>query len=153
MALTSATRPRSRSAVQCLTRLALLALALVPLTAPAEAVRQDHINAELVAATTAAVPGETLTVALRLEPDKHWHTYWRNPGDSGLPTRLRWDVPESIEPGPILWPFPERQPMGPLTNFGYSGEHFLLTDIPVPADFDAEELTLDVAASWLVCEI
>ena len=154
MALTSATRPRSRSAAQCLTRLrlALLALALVPLTAPAEAVRRDHINAELVAATTAAVPGETLTVALRLEPDEHWHTYWRNPGDSGLPTRLRWDVPESIEPGPILWPFPERQPMGPLTNFGYSGEHFLLTDIPVPADFDAEELTLDVAASWLVCE-
>ena len=109
--------------------LLLAASTLLPLGLQAEPVRRDHINVELVAAMDAAVPGEPLTVALRLEPDDHWHTYWRNPGDSGLPTRMSWTLPEGLQAGDILWPFPERQPLGPLTNFGYSGEHFLLTEI------------------------
>lgn len=130
----------------------LVAAALLPPLLHAEPVRRDHINVELVAASDAAVPGETLTVALRLEPDDHWHTYWRNPGDSGLPTRMEWSLPDGVTTSDILWPFPERQPMGPLTNFGYSGEHFLLTEINVPADFDADSLSLATAASWLVCD-
>lgn len=125
---------------------------LLATPASAEPVRRDHISVELVAATQAAVPGQPLTVALRLIPDKHWHTYWRNPGDSGLPTRLDWTLPDGVTAGPIAWPFPERQPIGPLTNFGYSGEHFLLTEITVPADYAADSLTVAARARWLVCE-
>ncbi|MBB87134.1 MAG: hypothetical protein CMP06_07540 [Xanthomonadales bacterium] len=132
--------------------LLLAASTLLPLGLQAEPVRRDHINVELVAAMDAAVPGEPLTVALRLEPDDHWHTYWRNPGDSGLPTRMSWTLPEGLQAGDILWPFPERQPLGPLTNFGYSGEHFLLTEIDIPDTLEASTLPLVVAASWLVCD-
>ena len=132
--------------------LLLAASTLLPLGLQAEPVRRDHINVELVAAMDAAVPGEPLTVALRLEPDDHWHTYWRNPGDSGLPTRMSWTLPEGLQAGDILWPFPERQPLGPLTNFGYSGEHFLLTEIDIPDTLEASTLPLAVAASWLVCD-
>lgn len=139
-----------------LARWAVCALALIgtlaALPATAEPVRRDHITVELVAARDAVVPGERLTVALRMLPDKHWHTYWRNPGDSGLPTRLDWTLPDTVTAGPIDWPFPERQPVGPLTNFGYSGEHFLLTEIRVPADYSGDTLTLAALARWLVCE-
>ncbi len=69
-------------------------------------VKTAHVEAELVAAKTALVPGEPITVALRLVLEKGWHTYWRNPGDSGLPTTLAWTLPAGIEAGPIEWPAP-----------------------------------------------
>ncbi|MBR9813844.1 thiol:disulfide interchange protein [bacterium] len=132
----------------------LLAAALATITLPlgAEVVERDHIRVELVAAQTAAVPGQPLTVALRLEPDKHWHTYWINPGDSGLPTKIQWSLPAGASVGELQFPFPERQSLGPLTNYGYSGEHFLLADITPPADFAGNTFTVNAEASWLVCD-
>ena len=72
-------------------RFALLFLFLG--AAVASPVRTEHVEAELVAERAAAAPGGTLTVALRLKIIPHWHTYWRNPGDSGEPTALEWRLP------------------------------------------------------------
>ena len=71
---------------------------------------------------SALVPGEPLTVALRLAMDRGWHTYWQNPGDSGLPTTLAWKLPAPLRAGPIQWPAPQVLPVGPLVNYGYEGE-------------------------------
>ena len=133
---------------------ALAALATFAAAPPswAEVVERDHIRVELVAAQDAVVPGQPLTVALRLEPDAHWHTYWVNPGDSGLPTRIDWDLPAGTRAGPIRWPFPERQSLGPLTNYGYSGEHFLLTTLTPPASLAGDTFTVAAQAHWLVCD-
>lgn len=131
----------------------LLALgAALAMPAMATVVERDHIRVELVAEQTAVVPGQPLTVALRLEPDRHWHTYWINPGDSGLPTRIEWTLPPGTQAGPIRWPFPERQSLGPLTNYGYSGEHFLLTTITPPADLQTARFDIAAQANWLVCD-
>ncbi len=59
-------------------------------------------------------------LALRQKIKPGWHTYWRNPGDSGEPTRLAWVLPEGWSAGEIIWPVPERQPIGPLVDYGYS---------------------------------
>jgi thiol:disulfide interchange protein/DsbC/DsbD-like thiol-disulfide interchange protein len=94
-----------------------------------------------------------VTVALRLKMEKHWHTYWRNPGDSGLPTRITWTLPQGFSAGPIQWPAPRRINVGPLTNFGYEGEILLLTDIQVPANLVAgSAVPITARADWLVCE-
>lgn len=132
----------------------LLALSLFAVAGPGTAavVERDHIRVELVAAQTAVVPGQPLTVALRLEPDKHWHTYWINPGDSGLPTKIDWSLPAGASIGELQFPFPERQSLGPLTNYGFSGEHFLLAELAPPADLTGNSFTIDALASWLVCE-
>ena len=93
-------------ALRCASRsralLALLAVLLVPATArPAsDPVRTDHLDSRLVAQAAAAVPGQTLTLGLLLEHDPHWHTYWRNPGDSGLPTRIELDLPDGKSQSP-----------------------------------------------------
>src|SRR5206468_2097081 len=84
--------------------LVIAAVGFVAPTASAIAVKTAHVEAELVAAKTALVPGEPTTVALRLVLEKGWHTYWRNPGDSGLPTTLAWTLPPGVEAGPIEWP-------------------------------------------------
>ena len=72
-------------------RLILLSLLLALAGAVAAApLRTPHVEAELVAERGAIEPGRPLTVALRLKAIPGWHTYWRNPGDSGEPTKLAW---------------------------------------------------------------
>jgi thiol:disulfide interchange protein DsbD len=100
------------------------------------------------------VPGEPLTVALRLAIIPGWHTYWRNPGDSGEPTRLEWRLPAGFRAGEIEWPVPERLPAGPLMNFGYKGEALHLVRIDAPPNLaPGTPVTLTAKAWWLVCEV
>lgn len=116
-------------------------------------VRRDHLSVQLVAADRAVVPGGTLDVALRLVHDPHWHTYWLNPGDSGLATKLSWTLPEGASAGPIGWPAPSRLPLGPLINFGYEGDLLLPVRIALPATLAfGDTFAATVKASWLVCK-
>jgi len=68
-------------------------------------VRKGAVQAELVAAVASIQPGQTFRVALQLDHDEHWHSYWINPG-TGYPTSLRWKLPEGFKAGPIIWPTP-----------------------------------------------
>jgi len=117
------------------------------------ALRTDNLDSRLVAARTAVVPGQPLRIGLWLQHDPEWHTYWLNPGDSGLPTRVALELPPGFTAGPIQWPIPERLPAGPLVNFGYSDTIVLPLDVTVPANIDAETVTIWVCADWLICKI
>src|SRR5512145_1895006 len=99
--------------------LTLLVAAMLVGAVQAQAVRADHVEAELVSPADAVQPGQPVTVALRLKHDPQWHTYWQVPGDSGLPTRIEWQLPAGWTAGPIQWPLPKRLPIGPLMNYGY----------------------------------
>jgi len=126
------------------------ALAAAPaLAAP---VRTERVEAELHAERVAASPGKPATVGLRLRMDEHWHTYWKNPGDSGLPTKIRWTLPEGWRAGPIQWPHPEAQRVGPLMNYGYSDEVMLLTELTPPAGAKPGPVAIRGNADWLVCK-
>ncbi|GAB4477646.1 MAG: thioredoxin family protein [Burkholderiaceae bacterium] len=134
-------------------RILVLSFALVAGAAAAQPVRGDNIESELVAATDAAVPGQPLQVALRLKHDAHWHTYWQVPGDSGLPTQIRWQLPAGWRAGPIEWPVPQRFPVGPLMNFGYEGEVLLLTTLTPPAGLaPGGNVEFAARADWLICK-
>ena len=116
-------------------------------------VRTANVEAELVSEQGALTPGRPLTVALRLAMARGWHTYWQNPGDSGLPTTLAWKLPPGLSAGAIQWPAPQALPVGPLVNYGYEGEVLLLTDIVATPDFlSGKTVTLDARADWLVCK-
>ena len=126
-------------------------LAAMPLHA--QTVEGEHVDAELVPETLAAVPGETLWVALRLDHAEHWHTYWINPGDAGKPTEITWQLPEGVTTGEMVWPTPERFDLpADLVDFGYTGEVFLLTPLHIPAEFAASELGISADVQWLECE-
>jgi len=137
---------RSRSAAGVL----LCAALWLPLAAAAEAVRVDHVEAELIAERTALTTGSDNWVALRLKPDAGWHTYWRNPGDSGIPTTLKWDLPQGVTAGDIVWPYPEQHALGEVMNYGYGAETLHL--VPVTVGDDAgKSIELHAEAKWLVC--
>ena len=114
--------------------------------------RTERIAAELVPMTQWATPGSTVVVAVRQDIQPGWHTYWRNPGDSGGATTLDWTLPAGVKADPILWPLPTRQRLLGLMNYGYSGEVFLPVPIQVPATArPGEILTLTAQALFLVC--
>ena len=132
--------------------LALAALAGLASPSHAAAVRTPHVTAELVAQQTGVRPGQTLQIGLRLQHIAHWHTYWRNPGDSGLPTTLRWTLPPGSSVSAIDWPAPQRFPVGPLLNYGYEGDLLLPMHYTAAADArPGETLSLRARADWLVC--
>ncbi|MCD6671970.1 MAG: thioredoxin family protein [Burkholderiaceae bacterium] len=113
--------------------------------------RVDSVEVELVADRAAVVPGEAMRLGLRIRHDPHWHTYWRNPGDSGLPTQVELRLPTGFEAGPIRWPAPQRLFIPPLANYGYEGEIVLPMALRPPAAIDGDRVTIAAHASWLMC--
>lgn len=108
---------------------------------------------ELIAEQSAAVPGETVYVALDFELESHWHLYWKNPGASGLPVEITWDLPEGFTAGEIEWPTPERIELAGLMNYGYEDAVTLMVPIQVPASARAgESVQLRADAFWLICK-
>jgi len=132
----------------------LLALAFLHNAARAAAPPMSElVQAQLIAEPPAVRAGETFWVGVRLRLKDRWHVYWRNPGDSGEATAIKWQLPPGFEAGPIVWPTPHRLPVAHLVNFGYEGETTLLTQIKAPAALDAgQRLDLRADVSWLVCE-
>ena len=118
----------------------------------APVVKTEHVEAELVSEKSAAKAGTPVTVGLKLRMEPQWHTYWKNPGDSGLPTKIEWLLPAGWKAGPIQWPYPHPLPVGPLMNYGYEDEVVLLTELTPPADAPVGAAPIKARAEWLVCK-
>lgn len=130
----------------------ILAILLWPTLAAAQPKSTERIEAELVSMSAWATPGSTLMLAVRQDIEPGWHTYWRNPGDSGGATTLDWRLPRGFSAGGIVWPMPERQRLGELMNYGYSGVVYLPVPVQVPADAaPGSRQTFTVTALFLVC--
>jgi len=137
----------------CALALPLVASAQNPLlAAAATVVKTEQTRTELLAhAPQGARPGQTVWVGLQINHAPHWHTYWKNPGDSGLPTELRWTLPEGVSAGEIAWPTPRKFPLGTLANYGFDGTVLLPVPLTIGPDFKATQLKVQLEASWLVC--
>jgi DsbC/DsbD-like thiol-disulfide interchange protein len=134
------------------TLIVLLASSASVPAAGARAPDEDHVAVYLLSEQTALVPGKTAWVGLLLKHQPHWHTYWINPGDSGLPTKLRWQLPPGFNAGDIAWPVPQRFSAGEVFNFGYADQVLLPVPVEVPAGAKpGTQARLAVQAKWLVC--
>ncbi len=129
-------------------------MALLSAAAASDVVTTPRLEARLVAERT-GVPAAGGTIALGLSQvmQPGWHTYWRNPGESGEPTTLAWTLPQGITASEINWPHPERIPFGELANYGYSNRVLLPVDVTLPAGLvPGTQVTLRVEAAWLACK-
>jgi thiol:disulfide interchange protein len=119
-------------------------------------VTTEHVRAELMAhAPEGVVPGKPVWVALQLTHQPEWHTYWKNAGDSGLPTQLQWTLPSGVMAGDIAWPVPKKIPIGPLVNYAYDDTVLLPVPLTITPEFKPSFLNSDLEvklkAQWLVC--
>ena len=134
-------------------RLLLALLLLLCAALPAQALESvaavsKRATVTLVTDTDAIAPGTAFRVALRFRLAEGWHTYWKNPGDAGVPPELTLDLPAGVTAGPIDWPAPNRVAEGTVMTYAYTGE-FLL---PVAIHSSGTSLTLHAHANWLVCK-
>jgi thiol:disulfide interchange protein DsbD len=135
----------------------LLGAAASHAQAPAKSVvTTERVRAELLAhAPEGVAAGKPVWVGLQLAHQPEWHTYWQNPGDSGLPTQLQWTLPPGVLAGDIQWPVPRKIPIGTLANYGYENTVLLPVPLEIAPDFKpsllAQELEVKLKANWLIC--
>lgn len=115
-------------------------------------VATDNVKAHLVSEVSAVAPGQSFWVALEFNIRDGWHTYWRNPGDSGQATTLKWQLPPGFTAGDIVWATPHRFEIPPLVNYGYAKHAVHLVNITAPKSLQAgTAIVLAAKAGWLVC--
>lgn len=134
--------------------LLLLALACTPGSARAQSadvspwVRDAHSALRLVAGSR---NGTVLLGGLALKLDSGWKTYWRTPGDSGVPPRFDFSGSENVASVTVLWPAPTKFPDGAGgTSFGYRQDVLLpLRITPIKPD---KPVVLRAEINYAVCE-
>ena len=113
---------------------------------------ENAIAASLIAESAVVVPGETVTLALLMQPSQGWHGYWKNPGDSGMETQIAWELPAGFTAGPIQYPVPDQLIVGGLMNYVYEGDYAQLIDVMVPADVaPGTRLPIRARVDYLAC--
>ena len=131
-------------------------------------VTTERVRAELLAHAPQGVTASnddkitpnTVWVGLQLAHQPKWHTYWKNSGDSGLPTQLTWTLPVGVMAGDIAWPAPQKIKIGSLTNFGYEGTVLLAVPLTFTSAFTPafkpsllnSNLEIKLKAQWLICK-
>lgn len=136
-----------------LLRLLFLSLFFIGLSVQAQPWKKpEPVQAELVSRFHDAVPGTEFEIGLLLRHDSKWHTYWKSTGDTGLPTRIQWSLPQGWHASEILWPTPDVFKIGDLVNYGYGDEVLLPVHISVPASAKVGSVQdIKAEVSWLMC--
>lgn len=130
----------------------LLLLTLILLTTTVVANPSNKAKATLLSSHSVITPGETLYMALSLVPDKGWHTYWKNPGDSGAPPSVDWDLPKGVTITHTYWQHPEKINYDTLVNFGFHDESLLVFEFQVSEKISQDKVSVRAKAEWLVCQ-
>ena len=112
-----------------------------------------HTAVRLLADVRSIQPGSRFTAGVLMTMDPGWHTYWKNAGEAGLPTTIRWTLPDGITAGEIQWPIPEKHiEPGDILTYGYANKNMLLIPMQASASLKpGEALTLKGEVSWLEC--
>jgi len=110
------------------------------------------VEASLLSSHYTVTPGQTFQIALKTELDENWHTYWRNPGDSGEPVQITWTLPSTLSADEIVWPLPDTIPTGPIINYGFEGAPLFPVTFTVAEDAAIGSiLEVEAQVYYLVC--
>ncbi|MGI8842116.1 MAG: protein-disulfide reductase DsbD family protein [Gemmatimonadaceae bacterium] len=143
---------------------AVLAAAMLPFSALAQSPPRPRslvpaapgrpVEVELRSAARAVAPDDTIPVAIRLLPNRGWHTYWRHAGDVGSAPDVTWRLPDGFTAAPLRWPTPERIEAPPLASYGYEREVHLLGAVHVPPSARVGSTArLEATLTWVVCDV
>lgn len=135
--------------------LILIFLVITPTAARVRADEQPRpVKAQIFADVSAVAPGEPFEIAVLLDVDPHWHVYWKNPGDSGLPTSVEFSLPEGFTVSGLKWPVPMvLKGAGGVTDYGYEDSLLLSTRVTAPKDIKTgTTVKITALVKWVSCK-
>ena len=124
-------------------------LLLISFFSSAEIVDTGHARISLIKDHSDFVPGTSINIGLKVSMDKGWHTYWRNPGDSGGPIEIDWNLPKGFSVSDIKWPLPKKIEYPPLMTYGY--EDFVIYPMVLTIPVDYSDDYFEMNADILIC--
>lgn len=134
-----------------MTVLALL-MTLTPTAVAQSHAAGPHTTVTLLASRDSLAGGQRLSIGLQFQMEKGWHIYWVNPGDSGEPPRIQWQLPAGFHAGAIQWPAPQKLTAPSIMDYGYENDVLLFAPLSVPANLrNGESATIAAKVDWLVC--
>jgi len=110
-----------------------------------------NTQALLVLGAEAARPGDTVLAGVHLHMNQDWHTYWKNPGQSGLATTIEWELPPGVTADEIQWPIPRKLPEPEQTTYIFEDDVVLLVPLHLGTNVPAGPLKLKARVDWLEC--
>lgn len=138
---------------KCVLVVAILVTSKVSVYAGEAEAYVANARVRLLTEAQAIQPGSTFWVGLEMAMDDHWHSYWKNSGDSGMPTRIEWHLPPGFEAGPVHWPNPVRMDyQEDLTSYVLGETFLLLSEIKAPQDLDEGNVPVHATIKWLSCK-
>jgi len=117
----------------------------------AQASKPKHAHLSLLSDQTATTRSGVQWIGLRFQLDPGWHIYWTNPGDSGEPPKIAWQLPTGFQAGDLQFPIPHRIRDHGLTDYGYEGDVVLLSKLTVPAGATSNKAEIGADVRYLVC--
>ncbi len=113
----------------------------------------SYVKARLIADTTVIEPGKPFHLGVELSPETGWHTYYKEPGDAGMPTKIQWVLPAGFTASPLKWEKPSRFKEGDIVTFGYSGQSLISAEIlpPKKLDIGSAPISFSAKVKWLSC--
>ncbi len=128
-----------------------LMVACALLANPATA-QMTHIRAALISESLVPASGSTVSLALAMVPDEGWHGYWKNPGDAGMETLVKWTLPRGVTAGPLVYPVPTRLMVAGIMNYVYEGPYAHLVTLAIPPGLaPGTKLPIRADVDWLAC--
>ncbi len=142
-----------QTAIRILSVLSVTALLAGVAVADQQDQGKSHVSADLLADVDKIQPGRSFTIGVHLQMDDGWHTYWKNPGDAGLATKVTFELPEGFSVSPLRWPTPKTftQP-GDVVGYGYAEKVLLTAEVTAPAEIDTEKVEIRAHVDWLGCK-
>jgi thiol:disulfide interchange protein DsbD len=131
---------------------ALRLLVVLLLNVAGLAASAAYTQVRLVLSADTVRPGDTVLAGVDLKMDPGWHTYWENPGEAGMATKVQWQLPPGVTAGEIQWPLPEKLPPAEVTTYGYNDEVMLVIPLKFAPDCKPGSLELKAGVSWLECK-
>jgi DsbC/DsbD-like thiol-disulfide interchange protein len=118
----------------------------------AQSAHIPHGTLELISDHSAIAPGHEFTVGLQFKMEHGWHIYWENPGDSGEPPHVTWQLPKGLTAGELIWAAPQRMGTSTIVNYVYDGDVLLMAPVRAAADYSASPRDkLDATVKFLIC--
>ena len=113
----------------------------------------EYARVQLIADTSIIVPGESFLLGIRFELEKDWHLYWENPGSSGFPLSVEWNLPTGFKVGPLQFPSPQRYELSGFVTYVHEEAPMFIVPVTVPKNASVNTpVTIQASAQWLLCK-